>query len=180
MCCFRAWNALCLSGPFHWPDQNLETMDVRSSLLTHLWPHISQSDLKVLSNYSFQLREEGKNQYFSINTNWHSSPLYWLILQIFLGITVISFCYWSINYNPMWALLCHFLQFFSLFSMYCHLMAYPCVFQNNLFKGCVKKKKPRKQKHHWHFALILRADKSCKSGWCFFLFLMWIIQMSRR
>lgn len=128
--------------------------------------------------FSWEKRET--NQYFSINTNWHSSPLYWLILQIFLGITVISFCYWSINYNPMWALLCHFLQFFSLFSMYCHLMAYPCVFQNNLFKGCVKKKKTRKQKHNWHFALIVRADKSCKSGWCFFLFLMWIIQMSRR
>lgn len=89
--------------------------------------------------FSWEKRET--NQYFSINTNWHSSPLYWLILQIFLGITVISFCYWSINYNPMWALLCHFLQFFSLFSMYCHLMAYPCVFQNNLFKGCVKKRK---------------------------------------
>lgn len=99
MCCFRAWNALCLSGPFHWPDQNLETMDVRSSLFTQLWPHIAQIDLKVLSNYSFQLREEEKkNQYFSINTNWHSSPLYWLIMQIFHGITVISFCYWSISY----------------------------------------------------------------------------------
>lgn len=116
MCCFRAWNALCLSGPFHWPDQNLETMDVRSSLFTQLWPHIAQIDLKVLSNYSFQKfsweKKKKKNQYFSINTNWHSSPLYWLILQNFHGITVISFCYWSISYNMMWALLCHFLQFF--------------------------------------------------------------------
>lgn len=37
------------------------------------------------------------------------------------------------------------LQFFSQFSMYCHLMAYPCVFQNNLFKGCVKKKTPENE-----------------------------------
>lgn len=30
--------------------------------------------------------------------------------------------------------------------MYCHQMAYSCVFQNNLFKGCVKNKKKTHQK----------------------------------